>query len=91
MFCDPEYLCISGVGLLFSHNQVQQLSKKFPVFTITGPRQIGLASYLLGIENEKQVARDPLPGGLFENMVVIECVKSRTNIALDSDLYFYRP
>ena len=52
--------------------------------------ETGLASYLLGIENEKQVARDPLLGGLFENMVIIECVKSRTNIALDPNLYFYR-
>ena len=52
--------------------------------------ETGLASYLLGIEDEKQVARDPLLGGLFENMVVMECVKFRTNQALDPNLYFYR-
>jgi predicted AAA+ superfamily ATPase len=50
----------------------------------------GLVSYLLGIENEKQVARDPLLGSLFENMIVIEAVKTRTNLGLDPNLYFFR-
>jgi uncharacterized protein len=31
----------------------------------------GLLSFLLGIENAKQVARDPLISQLFENLVVI--------------------
>lgn len=47
-------------------------------------------SYLSGIENETQMARDPLMGGLFENMVVIEAVKARYNQGLDSNLYFFR-
>jgi uncharacterized protein len=49
-----------------------------------------LASYLLGIENEAQMATHPLRGALFENMVVLEMVKSRFNKGLDSNYYFYR-
>lgn len=40
---------------------------------------VGLASYLLGLENEKQVMRDPLRGSLFENMVLMEILKYRYN------------
>ncbi len=36
---------------------------------------VGLASYLLGLQDEKQVSRDPLRGSLFENMVVAELFK----------------
>jgi len=50
----------------------------------------GLACYLLGIENEMQLARDPLMGNLFENMVVLEAVKSRYNSGLNPNLYFFR-
>ncbi|NOX47621.1 MAG: ATP-binding protein, partial [Chlorobi bacterium] len=35
----------------------------------------GLASYLLGIENQNQLSRDPLRGNLFENMIVAEYFK----------------
>jgi predicted AAA+ superfamily ATPase len=52
--------------------------------------EIGIVSYLLGIENKKQAARDPLLGNLFENMVVIEAIKSRLNKGLDHNLYFFR-
>lgn len=51
---------------------------------------VGLASYLLGIENPQQLSRDPLRGALFENMVLMELVKARNNRALDHNLYFYR-
>lgn len=51
---------------------------------------VGLATYLLGIENPQQLYRDPLRGALFENMVLMELVKARTNSALDHTLYFYR-
>jgi uncharacterized protein len=50
----------------------------------------GLACYLLEIESETQVARDPLLGNLFENLVVIEALKARYNQGKDSNLYFYR-
>ncbi len=51
---------------------------------------VGLASRLLGLENEGQVARDPLLGGLFENLVVIEALKYRYNRGKKSDLSFFR-
>lgn len=51
---------------------------------------VGLATYLLGIESPQQVERDPLFGQLFENMVVAELLKSRLNQAKDSNLFFYR-
>lgn len=51
---------------------------------------VGLASYLLGLENEKQVNRDPLRGNLFENLVLMEVLKYRYNLGKRSNLYFYR-
>ena len=51
---------------------------------------IGLVSYLLGIENEKQVSRDPLRGSMFENLVIAEILKYRYNTGRSSNLYFYR-
>ncbi|OGT27743.1 MAG: hypothetical protein A2624_06185 [Gammaproteobacteria bacterium RIFCSPHIGHO2_01_FULL_42_8] len=52
--------------------------------------ETGLAAYLLGIETVQQMQRDPLRGHLFENMVVMELIKSRYNLGLDHHLYFYR-
>ncbi len=51
---------------------------------------VGIASYLLGIEQKSQIARDPLLGSLFENMVVMDAVKTRYNQGRDPNLYFYR-
>ncbi|MDR1280848.1 MAG: ATP-binding protein [Opitutaceae bacterium] len=50
----------------------------------------GLVAYLLGLTSAEQVARDPLLGGLFENLVVIEALKARYNSGADADLYFFR-
>lgn len=51
---------------------------------------VGLASYLLGIESPSVATRDPLIGQLFENMIVIEALKARLNAGLEPQLYFYR-
>lgn len=51
---------------------------------------VGLVSYLLGIESEKQMETHPLRGSLFENLVLMELLKNRFNSGLDSNLYFYR-
>jgi uncharacterized protein len=51
---------------------------------------VGLASYLLGISELSQISRDPLIGNLFENLVVVEALKSRMNQGLDPDLFFFR-
>ena len=50
----------------------------------------GLAAYLLGIETERQASRDPLRGNLFENIVVLEAMKSRLNDNKDPGLFYLR-
>lgn len=51
---------------------------------------VGLASYLLGIESPAVAGRDPLIGNLFENMVILEALKARLNAGREPHLYFYR-
>ncbi len=51
---------------------------------------VGLAAYLLGIQNETQMSRDPLRGNLFENAVLLELKKHRFNQGLDPSLFYYR-
>ncbi|MBU1168509.1 MAG: ATP-binding protein [Proteobacteria bacterium] len=51
---------------------------------------VGLASFLLGIESKTQISRDPLRGHLFENMVIAEAFKFRFNRGKRSNIYFYR-
>ncbi len=51
---------------------------------------VGLLSYLLGIESAAQAARDPLVGSLFENLVILEVLKARYNAGKTPNLYFYR-
>lgn len=50
----------------------------------------GLLCFLLGIRSADQLSRDPLMGSVFENLVVIECLKARYNSGLMPDLYFFR-
>ncbi len=51
---------------------------------------VGLASYLIGIEHAGQVATHPLRGALFENAVVVETLKHRFNRGYRSNLSFFR-
>ena len=60
---------------------------KSPKIYFTDP---GLAAHLLQIEDPGQVARDPLLGGLFENLVVVETLKSRLNAGREPELYYIR-
>ena len=50
----------------------------------------GLLCFLLGIENPQQVARDPLIGQLFENLVIIDVLKNIYNKGKLDNLYFFR-
>jgi len=52
--------------------------------------EVGLAAYLLGIENPSHVTRDPLRGGLFENMVIADLLKTRLNQGCDPGLFYLR-
>ena len=50
----------------------------------------GLACALAGIKTVEQLTHDPLRGGLFENLVVLEKMKQSFNAGERPDLYFYR-
>lgn len=50
----------------------------------------GLACYLLDIESPKQLERDKMRGAIFENMVVMECLKYRYNQGREGGVFFYR-
>ncbi|HHW97507.1 MAG: ATP-binding protein [Myxococcota bacterium] len=69
----------------FSNITKQQIKSPKIYFT-----EIGLASYLLGIETENQANRDPLRGNLFENLIVLEVLKSRLNQNQNPNIYYMR-
>ena len=50
----------------------------------------GLASFLLGIENEGQMETHPSKGALFESLVLSEVLKQRFNKGQTDNLYFFR-
>ena len=49
---------------------------------------VGLASWLLGAEDERHVNYHPLRGNLFENLVIMEALKYRYHRGERSNLYF---
>lgn len=51
---------------------------------------VGLACWLLGIKTVEQLQHHPLRGALFENLVVLEVMKSLRNQGLQDPLYFFR-
>lgn len=51
---------------------------------------VGLAAHLLDISSPSQVGRDPLLGGLFENLVVIEALKAQLNRGVRPSIYYVR-
>ncbi|MCQ2060238.1 MAG: ATP-binding protein [Fibrobacter sp.] len=51
---------------------------------------VGLAAMLLGIENTQQLSRDPLLGNLFENLVVLEVMKSAFNENRMIEFFYFR-
>ena len=70
----------------FFTNRSKRLVKS-PKLYFTEP---GLASNHLHLETPEHVARDPLRGALFENLVVMEVVKSRSNCGKEPDFHFLR-
>jgi hypothetical protein len=95
-----------GVSATTVKNWVSVLKASFVVFELppffenVGKRMIkspkiyfidtGLAAHLLGIDSPEQVRRDPLRGGLYENLVILEFLKSRMNQGRRADFYFFR-
>jgi predicted AAA+ superfamily ATPase len=95
-----------GVSATTVKNWVSVLKASFVVFELppffenVGKRMIkspkiyfidtGLAAHLLGIDSPEQVRRDPLRGGLYENLVILEFLKGRMNQGRRADFYFFR-
>jgi predicted AAA+ superfamily ATPase len=52
--------------------------------------EVGLVANLLGIEKPQQVFRDPLAGGLFENMIIADVLKTVYNHGKRDCLYYHR-
>lgn len=50
----------------------------------------GLVCHLLGIDAEKQILTHWAKGALFENLVINELIKERTNKGIKPQLYFWR-
>ena len=50
----------------------------------------GLAAWLMGIETTEQLKRDPLRGNLFENLIVMDLLKTQFNRGKDPGMFFYR-
>ncbi|MGI6394245.1 MAG: ATP-binding protein [bacterium] len=70
----------------FSKNVGKRLMKAPKLYF----HDVGLAAFLLGIENESQIQTHPLFGNLFENMVVSEILKHRFNSGKSANISFYR-
>ena len=69
------------------HKNLGKRLVKTPKIYFTEP---GLLSWLLQIESPAQVSRDPLLGGIFENMAIIEAYKGAYNRCLEPRFTFYR-
>lgn len=51
---------------------------------------VGLAAWLMGITRPEYLPTHPLRGNLFENLVVLEVLKTLHNSGVKPNLYFYR-
>lgn len=67
-------------------NFSKRLTKSAKIYFI----DVGLASFLLGIEKQKHLEYHPLRGQLFEYFVIAEMLKKRYNQGKNSNLYFFR-
>ncbi len=85
---------ISVLEASFLIFRLQPYYKNFGKRMIKSPKiyftDVGLAASLLQVTSARQIMRDPLIGGLFENMVVVEALKARYNAGLMPNLYFFR-
>ncbi|TXH69644.1 MAG: ATP-binding protein [Thiothrix sp.] len=51
---------------------------------------VGLASWLIGVQRTEHLPTHPLRGNLFENLMVLEVLKNLHNAGLKPHLHFYR-
>jgi predicted AAA+ superfamily ATPase len=85
------------ISILEASYVVVQLKPYFENFgkrVIKSPKlyftDVGLASFLLDIETPLQMARDPLRGHLFENLVIMDLIKQRHNQGKSIPFYYFR-
>ncbi|MCK4408210.1 MAG: ATP-binding protein [Bacteroidales bacterium] len=73
---------------------LQPYYKNFSKRVIKSPKlyfyDTGLASFLLNISDSQQLNSHYLKGGLFENFILVEIIKTRLNNGLLTDIYFWR-
>lgn len=95
-----------GISVMTAREWISILEASFIIFRLPpyfenfGKRMIkspkiyfvepGLVAYLLELKTPQEAARDPLLGGIFENLVVVEALKARCNAGEDANLYFMR-
>ena len=73
---------------------LQPYYKNFSKRLIKAPKiyfvDTALVCSLLGIEMPSQLPTHPLYGALFENMIIMEMIKARTNAGKRNNVYFWR-
>lgn len=87
----------SWIGILessFVAFRLQPYPKNFNKRIVKMPKlyfyDTGLAAALLGIESSKQLDLNSYKGALFENLIVVDFIKSRFNQAKANNLFFWR-
>lgn len=87
----------SWIGLLEASYIVYRVQPHFRNYAkrlIKSPKlyfyDVGLAAFLLGIEQKNQLISHPLKGSLFETLVMGELIKYRFNKIRKSNLYYFR-
>ena len=87
----------SWISILESSYIMYQLPPFFKNFNkrlVKSPKlyfyDTGLASFLLGIRNEKTLLESEFKGALFENMIITEYVKQNYHYNLYHDFYYWR-
>jgi predicted AAA+ superfamily ATPase len=73
---------------------VQPYYKNFSKRLIKSPKlyfiDTAIAVALLGIETPEQLPTHPLYGALFENLIIMELIKTRSNAGKANNVYFWR-
>lgn len=85
---------VSALEASYIINLVRPHYKNFRKRLVKSPKlyfvDVGLAAYLLDIQDAKHIAAHPLKGALFETFAVSEILKARFNKGKQGNLYYFR-